>query len=214
MAVLAVTAAIVLLIEIGAGGELAFLPLLVTGKLGLSAASAGTAMLAVGLIGGVLLVPGGTASDRLGRRPTMVAGGLLSAAGFAIYGLAGALPQILVGAAVRAVGSSLIWPAATAWIAESVPRRRHALFMGLFGEFENAGITLGPALGGLAWSFFGIQAAFYLYAVAAVAAAAIVAVAVRRPPPRLLTSRSGDNEGGAEQPGQAAAPAARSGGVE
>jgi hypothetical protein len=38
------------------------LPLLVTTHLGLSAASAGTAMLAVGLLGGVLLVPGGSAS--------------------------------------------------------------------------------------------------------------------------------------------------------
>ena len=71
---LAVTASIMLLIEIGAGGETALLPLLVTSHLHLSAATAGTAMLAVGLLGGLLLVPGGNASDRWGRRPTMIAG--------------------------------------------------------------------------------------------------------------------------------------------
>ena len=178
--ILAVTASLVLLIQVGAGGELALLPLLVTTHLQLSAASAGTAMLAVGLIGGVLLIPGGNASDRWGRRPTMIAGGILSAIGFVIYATSGTFVQVIAGAAVRALGASLIWPAATAWMAESMPRRRHALFMGLFGEFENVGITVGPILGGVAWSLAGIQAAFYTYAAAALLASVIAAVFVRR----------------------------------
>ncbi len=178
--ILAVTASLVLLIQVGAGGELALLPLLVTTHLQLSAASAGTAMLAVGLIGGVLLIPGGNASDRWGRRPTMIAGGILSAIGFVIYSTSGNFVQVIAGAAVRALGAALIWPAATAWMAESMPRRRHALYMGLFGEFENVGITIGPILGGVAWSLAGIQAAFYTYAVAALLASAIAAVFVRR----------------------------------
>src|SRR4029077_11575905 len=126
--VLLVTAAIVLLSQVGAGGELALLPLLVTTHLQLSAASAGTAMLAVGLIGGLLLIPGGNASDRWGRRPTMIAGGILSASGFLIYSTSGNLVQVIAGAAVRPLGAALIWPAATAWMAESMPRRRHALY--------------------------------------------------------------------------------------
>jgi predicted MFS family arabinose efflux permease len=65
-------------------------------------------------------------------------------------------------------------------MAESMPRRRHALYMGLFGEFENVGITIGPILGGLAWSLAGIQAAFYAYAVAALLASVIAAVFIRR----------------------------------
>jgi MFS family permease len=178
MRVLAVTAAMVLLVQVGAGGELALLPLLVTTHLQLSAASAGTAMLAVGLIGGVLLVPGGNASDRWGRKPTMIAGGIVSAIGFVIYSTSGSFVQVIAGAAVRALGASLIWPAATAWIAESMPRRRHGLYMGLFGEFENIGVTIGPILGGIAWSMAGIQAAFYTYAVAALLASAIAAVFV------------------------------------
>jgi DHA1 family multidrug resistance protein-like MFS transporter len=182
MRVLAVTASMVLLVQVGAGGELALLPLLVTTHLQLSAASAGTAMLAVGLIGGVLLVPGGNASDRWGRKPTMIAGGILSAIGFVIYSTSGSFAQVIAGAAVRALGASLIWPAATAWIAESMPRRRHALFMGLFGEFENIGVTIGPILGGIAWSLAGIQAAFYAYAVAALLASAVAALFVDKRP--------------------------------
>jgi MFS family permease len=180
--VLAVTASMALLIQVGAGGELALLPLLVTTHLQLSAASAGTAMLAVGLIGGVLLVPGGNASDRWGRKPTMIAGGLVSAIGFVIYATSGSFAQVIAGAGFRALGAALIWPAATAWIAESMPRRRHALYMGLFGEFENVGITIGPILGGIAWSLAGIQAAFYTYAVAALLAAAVAAVMVEGRP--------------------------------
>src|ERR1700730_2990980 len=104
--VLLVTAAIVLLVQVGAGGELAVLPLLVTAHLQLSAASAGAAMLAVGLIGGVLLIPGGNASDRWGRRPTMIAGGILSAIGFVVYATSGTLVQVIAGAAVRALGAA------------------------------------------------------------------------------------------------------------
>jgi len=178
--ILAVTASLVLLIQVGAGGELALLPLLVTTHLHLSAASAGTAMLAVGLIGGLLLIPGGNASDRWGRRPTMIAGGILSAVGFVIYATSGTFVQVIAGAAVRVLGAALIWPAATAWMAETMPRRRHAFYMGLFGEFENVGITIGPIIGGLAWSIAGIQAAFYAYAVAALLASVIAAIFVRR----------------------------------
>jgi MFS family permease len=173
MRILLVTALLVLLIEIGAGGELALLPLLVTSHLHLSAATAGSAMLAAGLVGGLLLVPGGIASDRWGRKATMVVGGILSAVGFVVYALAGGFGLVLAGVSIRAVGMSLIWPAATAWVSESMPRRRHALMMGVFGEFENVGVTVGPILGGVAWSLAGIQAAFLAYAVAALIAAGI-----------------------------------------
>lgn len=178
MKVLLVTAGIVLLIEVGAGGELALLPLLVTSHLHLTASTAGTAMLVVGVVGGALLVPGGNASDRWGRKPTMIIGGVISAAGFLVYAVAGSFGAVIAGAAIRAVGASLVWPAATAWIAESMPRRQHALMMGVFGEFENFGLAMGPVLGGLAWSLAGIQAAFVSYAVAAVLAAAVGAVLV------------------------------------
>jgi MFS family permease len=178
MRVLVVTASMVLVVQVGAGGELALLPLLVTTHLQLSAASAGAAMLTVGLLGGLLLVPGGKASDRWGRKPTMIAGGIISAIGFVIYAMSGSFGEVIAGAAARALGASLIWPAATAWIAESMPRRRHAMFMGLFGEFENVGVTIGPILGGVAWSLAGIQAAFYTYAAAALVASAIAAIFV------------------------------------
>jgi len=177
--VLAITATLALLIQIGLGGELALLPLLVTNHLRLSAAAAGTAMLAVGLIGGLLLVPGGNASDRWGRRPTMVIGALVAGLGYVMYALAGNFAFVIAGASVRALGAALIWPAATAWIAESMPRRRHAFYMGLFGEFENVGVTVGPIVGGLVWSMAGIQAAFYAYAIAAVLAAVVAVLAVR-----------------------------------
>lgn len=176
--VLVITAAIVMLAEVGAGGQTALLPLLVANHLRLSAADAGTALFLSGIFTGLLLVPGGIASDRLGRRPTMVAGALLSTAGFAAYSLAGSFAAVIGGAALTAIGSALVWPAATAWISDAAPRRRHALTMGLFGEFENFGVTLGPIAGGVVWSRFGIQAAFLAYAAASLAMAVVAAVAV------------------------------------
>ena len=183
--VLVVTAAIMILFQIGLAGETAFLPLLVTIHLNLSAATAGSALFAAGMFGGLLLVPGGIASDRWGRGQAMVAGGVLSAVGFALYAIAGVFGIVIAAAAVRAVGSALIWPAATAWISEASPRRRHALVMGLYGEFENLGLFLGPLIGGIAWSIAGIQAAFATYAVAALLAAAVAAIGVAGLNPRL-----------------------------
>jgi MFS family permease len=218
--VMIITASIVLLFQIGAGGELALLPLLVTSHLGLSATTAGTAMFIVGMLGGLLLVPGGLASDRWGRRATMIAGGVISAAGFAVYAVAGAFEAVVIGAVLRVVGASLLWPAATAWISESSPRRSHALAMGLFGEFENVGVTLGPLLGGLAWSLAGIQAAFVSYAVASLLAALVAAVSIGRRSARPSSSAleplgaaqaeaQAPVEGDVRDPGQASSEPAR-----
>jgi len=187
MKVLAVTATLVFLVQVGLGGELALLPLLVTSHLQLSAASAGGAMLVAGVLGGVLLVPGGSASDRWGRKPTMIVGGIISAAGFVVYANAGGFGMVIAGAVLRAFGTALIWPAATAWIAESTPRRRQGLYMGLYGEFEGLGVSVGPIVGGAVWSIAGIQSAFLVYAVAALLAAAIAAALVRRREPAALT---------------------------
>jgi MFS family permease len=188
MRVLLVAASIALLILIGTGGELALLPLLVTNHLQLSAASAGTAMLVVGLLGGILMVPGGHVSDRWGRRQAMVAGAVITALAFVVYATAGSFAQVIAGAAIRALGGALIWPAATAWVSESIPRRRHGFFMGIFGEFENVGVTIGPVLGGLAWSLAGIQSAFYVYAAAALLAGVVAAVMVGRRAPSRVAS--------------------------
>jgi DHA1 family multidrug resistance protein-like MFS transporter len=108
----------------------------------------------------------------------MTAGALLSAAGFVAYAVAGSFWMVVAAAAIRSVGMALIWPAVTAWMSEAAPPRRHALVMGLFGEFENLGVTLGPVTGGLAWAAFGIQAAFVTYAATSLVVAVVVAVAV------------------------------------
>jgi predicted MFS family arabinose efflux permease len=59
--------------------------------------------------------------------------------------------------------------------------------MGLFGEFENVGVTVGPLLGGIAWSLAGIQAAFMTYAAASLLAALVAALAAGRQ--RMRTER-------------------------
>jgi predicted MFS family arabinose efflux permease len=50
--------------------------------------------------------------------------------------------------------------------------------MGLFGEFENLGVTIGPLAGGIVWAQYGIQAAFVAYGVTAVLVAIVSALAV------------------------------------
>jgi hypothetical protein len=92
--------------------------------------------------------------------------------------------------------------------------------MGLFGEFENVGVTLGPLLGGLAWSLAGIQAAFMTYAVASLMAALVAAVSIGRRSARPVSSAleplgaaqaeaQAPVEGDVRDPGQASSEPAR-----
>jgi predicted MFS family arabinose efflux permease len=52
------------------------------------------------------------------------------------------------------------------------------LVMGLFGEFENLGVTRGPISGGLVRSACGIQAAFLTFAVTSLLVAVVAGVTV------------------------------------
>jgi MFS family permease len=151
---------VVMLMLVGQSGERSFLPLLVTVKLGRPATDAGLAVAILGLAGGFLMIPAGTVSDRFGRKPTILAGLGFSLVGLLLYAIAPAFWVVLVAACVRAVGNALAWPSATALIADTTPRARQGLVMGIYGEFENVGMTSGPIVAGYAWGVSGLSAAF------------------------------------------------------
>jgi predicted MFS family arabinose efflux permease len=76
----------------------------------------------------------------------------------------------------------------------------HALYMGIFGEFENVGVTIGPILGGVAWSVAGIQAAFYTYAVSALPAALVAALMVEGRTVKTVSNVESEREVAAHDP--------------
>jgi MFS transporter, ACDE family, multidrug resistance protein len=156
-----VISTVVLLMFFGFQGERSFLPILVAVKLNLPAVYSGATLSFLGIATGLLMVPFGRLSDRLGRKPTILVGLAICVVGLIGYGLATTFVFVLAAAAVRAVGTAMMWPAATALLADTTPRSRQGIVMAIYGEFENVGAMVGPILAGYAWGIAGISAAFY-----------------------------------------------------
>jgi MFS family permease len=97
----------------------------------------------------VAAVPTGFLVDRLGRRPILFAGPVLTAASSLLTGLALSFPELLVYRFVGGAANEMWRQARLAIIADvSKSRQRGRQMSGMVG-IEGAGKLLGPALGGL-----------------------------------------------------------------
>lgn len=145
-------------------GRLVLSPMLLTirADLAISNAEAGFAFTVLWGVYALLQYPSGRLSDRLSRKPLLVAGLLLAAVGFALLGSAPSYLPFLAGAVVVGVGAGLYPTAARALVSDLFVERRGQAF-GLH--------TASGDLGGV---------------VAAVVAAAVVAVSWRLASPPVL----------------------------
>jgi len=101
----------------------------------------------------------GRLSDRVGRRPVLMASLLGTALGFFLLGSAGSLLMLFVARMVDGItGGTVI--TAQAYIADVTPREDRAKAMGLIGVAFGLGFVFGPAIGGV-MSHFSVEAPFY-----------------------------------------------------
>ncbi len=91
----------------------------------------------------------GRLSDRIGRRPVLLASILFGAAGYVAFALAGTYPVLVAARAISgfAAGNISVAQAYVADISSSGERSRR---MGLVGAAFGLGFIVGPALGGIA----------------------------------------------------------------
>jgi MFS family permease len=99
-----------------------------------------------------LFLVGGSLADRLGYRQVIVGGLAIRALGFLAYGFATELPTLLLAAFLSGFAGALFNPAVRAYLASSAANQRVEAFA-LFGVFANAGLLLGPLLGGVLIAF-------------------------------------------------------------
>src|SRR5204863_2316660 len=89
----------------------------------------------------------GWSADHFGRRPLMIAGGLVFVLAPLGYGLSAGLVSLTVARLFHGAGMGLYPTAATAMAADLAPPTRRAEVMGIFGMAGSLGLALGPAIG-------------------------------------------------------------------
>ena len=115
---------------------------------GASAAQVGACLSAFALARLVLNVPSGTFADAKGRRPLLVAGPLITAAGMFGCALASSLPELLAYRFVAGAGSAAYASGASATLADLSTSKNRGRVLGANQAAALAGAALGPALGG------------------------------------------------------------------
>lgn len=120
------------------------------------------AALAVAAVGTALaLQVAGRLTDRLGRRPLVLAGLVVSGAGLGVLGLADSLVVLLVLCAVSGLGAGLLTPAQQATVADVVGTERGGgKVLAAAQMAQDAGAILGPVLVGLVADVWGYEVAF------------------------------------------------------
>ena len=173
-------AVVIGLAELGFATVIPLLPLHLTERLGASVKMVGLVVAAFALTETFLKTAWGSVADRLGRRPMIIGGLMLSSLAPLLMSM---LRQAWLFVPLRVIdgaGSSALWPAASAIIADTTPAHRRATAMGALNMFFLAGFAFGPSLGLFVVGFSGsYTAGFYLAGILLLAAAAVAAVTLR-----------------------------------
>ena len=139
----------------------------------------GLALGIYGLTQAVLQIPFGMWSDRIGRKPVILIGLLIFAAGSLIAGSAESIEGIILGRAIQGAGAIA---AALMALAADLSREEHRIkMMALIGVSIGASFALSMVLGPMVNGWIGISGIFYGTAVMALVGIAILFLFVPDP---------------------------------
>lgn len=169
-------------LTVGLGALVTQLPLLISAR-GEPASRTGSLFSVFAVVAIVVMAgPLGQLSDRYGRNRPLALGLALVGVGLALLGRGGGLALFAVGMGVFGLGFGLLFPAATALVAETAtPTERGAAF-GLFYAVYSLGVVVGSVLTGVLDDLIsdGTPIPFLISALPALIAAAALIVLRRR----------------------------------
>jgi MFS family permease len=132
------------------------------------------------LLGALYSFPGGYLSDHLGTKRALMLFNLLSMAGFALVIAVPAWPAVLGGAALFLSWSAISLPATMGLVAKALPAHKRTMGVSLHSLVRRVPMALGPLMGGLFISWWGVERGVRLAFVAALVMAVIAALLQQR----------------------------------
>ncbi|HNU01829.1 MAG TPA: MFS transporter, partial [Acidobacteriota bacterium] len=117
---------------------------------------------------------GGRLSDRLGRRPMVLAGWAVYAAVYLVFAAGPTMPGLVAAFMVYGVYFGLTEPVEKAWVADLAPAALRGSAFGCYHAVVGLGALPASLAFGLVWQAWGAPAAFGLGAALAAAAAALL----------------------------------------
>jgi MFS family permease len=149
--------------ELGFATVIPLLPLYLKERLGASASLVGVVVSTFAAVETVFKTAWGSLADRVGRRPVIVSGLVLSSTAPLIMTLLRTAWLFVPLRVVDGMGSAALWPVAAAAIVDKTSKARRATAMGSLNMFFLSGLALGPAVGLYVSGFLGgYNFGFYL----------------------------------------------------
>ena len=151
---------------VAVGAVLPVLPPYVDGPLDAGKIAVGVVIGAYAITGLLLRPFAGRFADRRGRKPAVLIGSLLMAAGGFLYLLPLGVSGLIVARLVLGAGEGTVFTAGSAWIVDLAPPERRGRVIGLYGLAVWAGLSVGPLFGELiqhgagytpVWIFAGVM---------------------------------------------------------
>ena len=163
-------------------GLLVFLPLYLADVLKVGPVAMGVALMAM-QIGGVVAAPlAGALSDRVGRRPIVLAGLGVSTAMIAVLTALGGGPVYVAGIAFLGFALYAVRPVIHSWMMDATPPSLGGSATSLMFGTQSALSAVAPVLGGIVGDMWGLPSVFYLLA-GIMLAANLVALTLPRETP-------------------------------
>jgi MFS family permease len=147
----------------------------------------GLALGAYGLTQAVFQIPYGIASDRWGRKPVIVAGLLLFAAGSFVAALADNIYWVIAGRVIQGAGA--ISAAVTALAADLTREQHRTKVMAMIGSTIGLVFAISLVLAPVLYAVIGMSGIFTLTGILALGAIALLSRAVPSPPPAMAGRR-------------------------
>ena len=158
--------------------------------LGASPAMIGLVVAAATITGIFIKMPAGVMADTFGFRRLMFLGTIPKAVGPFLYSLAFSPPLLFIVRMFHGLSTALYAPPASALVARLFPGAR-GRFLGIYSAAENAGVVLGPLLGGAALTALGFLHTFWLSGAIGIVPLALGAFLLSRRVPEDQPDRTG-----------------------